>query len=798
MDYRPKTSGTQVAGGASAAGTLTQEPKNTGKQGRRAGKDQGGSADVSVKRAGTPALPGAEFQRGRWDKTTDVRDFVFRNYTPYDGDESFLEGPTARTKKLWEKVLALYDEERRRGGVYDIDTTTISTITSHGPGYIDQKLEVIVGLQTDEPLKRAIKPLGGVKIVEKACADAGRELDPQVREIFSKYRKTHNDAVFDNYTEEILRARHTGLITGLPDNYSRGRIIGDYRRVALYGIDRLIAAKQEDRRTLDEYPSGGATLRLREEIAEQIRALADMKRLAAAYGFELGRPAENAREAVQWVYFGYLAAIKEQDGAAMSLGSVSNFLDVYIERDLQRGALDEAGAQELIDDFVIKLRLVRHLRPHSYDEIFAGDPVWVTEALAGVGIDGRHKVTKTSYRFLQTLNNLGPAPEPNLTVLWSARLPRPFKLFCAKVSAQTSSIQYENDDLMRLMGGDDYSISCCVSMLRNGSEMQFFGARCNLGKALLYALNEGRDELTGETVVPNIAPLKSNPLDYTEVKERFGQVVRWTVKTYIEAMNIIHAMHDRYYYERAQMALLDTTLTRYMAFGVAGLSVVTDSLSAIRYAKVTAKRDRKGLTTGFTIEGDFPKFGNDDPRVDGRATDLVSGFISELRKHKIYRDAIPTLSALTITSNVMYGKKTGATPDGRKKGEPYAPGANPMHGRDERGAIAALNSVAQLPYTECRDGISNTFSIVPSALGRSEEDRLNNLVGLLDGYFAKGAHHLNVNVLDRKTLLEAMKHPERYPQLTIRVSGYAVHFSKLSPAHQKEVIARTFHEAMGE
>lgn len=737
------------------------------------------------------------FNRGRWDKTIDVRDFIFRNYTPYDGDEGFLAGPTDRTCKLWDKVTALYAAEREKGGVLDIDTSTISTITSHGPGTIDRELELIVGLQTDAPLKRAIKPMGGIKIVEHACAEAGRTLDPAVREIFSKYRKTHNEAVFDNYTEEILRARHHGLITGLPDNYSRGRIIGDYRRVALYGVDRLIAAKQEDRRAMDDQPSGGPTLRLREEIAEQLRALADMKRLGAAYGFDISRPAATAREAIQWIYFGFLAAIKEQDGAAMSLGSVSNFIDVYIESDLHDGILDEAGAQELIDDFVIKLRLVRHLRPNSYNEIFAGDPVWITEAIGGFGIDGRHKVTKTSYRFLQTLFNLGPAPEPNLTVLWSRHLPAAFKRFCARVSLETSSIQYENDDMMRVIGGDDYSISCCVSMLRNGSEMQFFGARANLAKVLLYALNAGRDEITGEMVVPNIAPLASGALDYTEVKERYAQVLRWTVKTYIESMNIIHAMHDRYYYERAQMALLDTTLTRYMAFGIAGLSVVTDSLSAIRYARVTAARDEGGLTRGFEIEGNFPKYGNDDDRVDGRASDLVSGFIAELRKHKIYRDAIPTLSVLTITSNVMYGQKTGATPDGRAAGAPFAPGANPMHGRDESGALAALNSVASLPYTECRDGISNTFTIVPAALGREVGDRLGNLIGLLEGYFVKGGHHLNINVLDRATLEQALEHPEEYPQLTIRVSGYAVHFTKLTRAQQKEVIARTFHEAMG-
>ena len=735
------------------------------------------------------------FIRGRWDKTIDVRDFINRNYTPYDGDGAFLKGPTSRTKALWNKCLKLFEQERKKGGVYDVDTQTVSTITSHKPGYIDKKMEIIKGLQTDQPLKRAIKPLGGIRLVEEACEDYGYKLSPRIKEIYTKYRKTHNDAVFDAYTSDILKARHTGLITGLPDNYSRGRIIGDFRRVALYGIKKLIAAKNNDKKTLEDGSTQEA-IKLREEIAEQITALEDIITLGKMYGFDLSRPAENAREAVQWIYLAYLAAVKEQDGAAMSLGSVSNFLDIYIENDLNKGLLTEEEAQELIDDFVIKLRLVRHLRTKSYSEIFAGDPVWVTESIGGVGIDGRHKITKSSYRFLQTLYNLGAAPEPNLTVLWSSRLPEAFKEFCARVSIKTSSIQYENDDMMRLIGGDDYSISCCVSLLKNGSEMQYFGARCNLPKVLLYALNEGRDEITGEKVVPDIAPIQSNPLDHGEVKEKFLQVLRWTVKNYVEALNIIHCAHDTYYYERAQMALLDSELTRYMAFGIAGLSVVADSLSAIRYAKVRAVRNKKNLTTSFKIEGDFPKFGNDDDRVDGRAVDLVSVFLAELKKHKLYRGSLPAISILTITSNVMYGKKTGATPDGRQKGLPFAPGANPMHGRDDNGIIASLNSVAGIPYTECRDGISNTFSALPEALGRTPENRISNLKGLLDGYFMKGAHHLNINVIDRETLKDAIKHPHKYPQLTIRVSGYAVHFNKLSLEQQREVLARTFHENM--
>jgi len=735
------------------------------------------------------------FERGRWDKAIDVRDFINRNYTPYDGDGSFLRGPTKRTKALWAKCAKLYDEEKAAGGVLDVDTDTVSTITSHKAGYIDEAHELIKGLQTDKPLKRAVKPLGGIKLAERACSDYGYTLSARISEIYTKYRKTHNDAVFDSYTTDIIRARRTGIITGLPDYYSRGRIIGDYRRVALYGIKKLISAKKKDKHALEDY-TNEETIKLRSELADQIQALEDIQELGGIYGFEISRPAETAKEAIQWTYIAYLASIKEQDGAAMSLGSVSNFFDIYIKNDMKKGSLTEECAQELLDDFVIKLRMVRHLRAKSYSEIFAGDPVWVTESIGGMSIDGRHKITKTSYRFLQTLHNLGPAPEPNITILWSSRIPDNFKKFAAGISIKTSSIQYENDDMMRLIGGDDYSISCCVSLLKNGSEMQYFGARCNLAKVLLYALNEGTDEITGEKVVPNISPISMNPLDHNEVKERFTQVLKWTVKTYVEALNIIHSSHDTHYYERAQMALLDTEVTRYMAFGIAGLSVVADSFSALRYAKVTALRNKKGLTTEFKIEGSFPKFGNDDDKVDGRASDLVTTFLAELKKHKLYRNSIHTVSILTITSNVMYGRKTGATPDGREKGAPFAPGANPMHGRDASGIIASLNSVASIPYTECRDGISNTFSTVPQALGRTDDDRISNLKGLLEGYFMKGAHHLNVNVMNKETLKDAMKHPEMYPQLTIRVSGYAVHFNKLSREQQKEVLARTFHESM--
>lgn len=747
-----------------------------------------------TKKAASQVSP---FRQNLWQDEINVRDFVYTNITPYEGDASFLSGPTARTNKVWKKVSTLLKEEIAQGGVLDIDTQTISTITSHKPGYIDQKLEKIVGFQTDAPLKRAIKPFGGYRVVEAACDQNGYKLDGDVIRICRDYRKTHNDGVFDVYTEEMRKLRKTGVLTGLPDNYARGRIIGDYRRVALYGVDALIEAKQKDKDTLDG-PMTDELMRLREEVSEQIRALHMIKEMAQTYGFDISRPAETAQEAIQWTYLGYLASLKEQDGAAMSLGNVSSFFDIYIERDLAAGILTEEQAQELVDDFVIKLRLVRHLRMDEYNQLFAGDPTWVTECIGGVFKDGQHKVTKTSFRFLQTLYNLGPAPEPNLTVLWSDKLPENFKQFCAQVSMDTSSIQYENDDLMCQAGNtDDYCIACCVSMMETGKEMQFFGARCNLAKALLLALNEGKDEMLGIEMVPNIPAFQDDePLNYEEVKRQFDIAMAYLAKSYVNTMNVIHYMHDKYYYERAQLALMDTHIKRNMAFGLAGLSVVADSLSAIKFAKVTPIRNDQGITVDFKVEGEYPKYGNDDDQVDQIARDLVRDFNQELSKHHIYRDATPTLSVLTITSNVVYGKKTGATPDGRKKGEPFAPGANPMHGRDSSGAVASLNSVAKLDYMDARDGVSNTFSLVPKSLGKTKAQQLDNLVGLLDGYFGKQAHHLNVNVLNRETLLKAMEHPEEYPQLTIRVSGYAVNFIRLSPEQQREVLARTFHESM--
>ncbi|MEN9220539.1 MAG: formate C-acetyltransferase [Thermostichales cyanobacterium GMQP_bins_62] len=734
-----------------------------------------------------------EWVGGLWQTQIDVRDFIQRNYTPYTGDGSFLVGPTERTTQLWNQVKDLMALEREKG-VLAADTAIPSTITSHAPGYINRELEQIVGLQTDQPLKRAIMPFGGIRVVEGSLTAYGYELDPQTREIFTRYRKTHNDGVFDAYTEEMRRCRRSGIITGLPDAYGRGRIIGDYRRVALYGVDRLIAAKREEKAALDLDTMEEGTIRLREELAEQIKALQELKAMAASYGFDIGRPAQTAQEAVQWLYFAYLGAVKEQNGAAMSLGRVSTFLDIFIERDLQAGILTEAAAQELIDHFVMKLRMVRFLRTPDYNELFSGDPTWVTEAIGGMGIDGRPLVTRTSFRFLQTLVNLGPAPEPNLTVLWSERLPEAFKRFCAQISIQTSSIQYENDDLMRPYWGDDYGIACCVSAMRIGKQMQFFGARVNLAKCLLYAINGGRDEKTGEQVAPAYAPITGEVLDYEEVWPRFVQMMAWLAKTYANTMNIIHYMHDKYCYERLEMALHDRDIVRTMAYGMAGLSVVADSLSAIKYARVRVIRDARGLAVDYVVDGDFPKYGNNDDRVDQLAVQVVKTFMAELRKHKTYRDAIPTQSILTITSNVVYGKKTGNTPDGRRAGEPFAPGANPMHGRDTRGAIAALASVAKLPYSEALDGISNTFSIVPAALGRTEADRIDNLVNLLDGYIHDGGFHLNVNVLNRETLLDAMEHPERYPQLTIRVSGYAVNFVKLTREQQLDVINRTFHQ----
>lgn len=736
------------------------------------------------------------FKAGEWEKVINVGDFLSHNLTPYNGGPDFLKGPSEKTEKLWQIVKDLLKKEFEKGRVLDVDTSTISTVVSHKPGYIQKELEVIVGLQTDAPLKRAIKPFGGIRVVEQACEEYGYKLDPNVCEIFTKYRKTHNDGVFDAYTEEMKKYRSSGVITGLPDNYARGRIIGDYRRVALYGIDRLIEEKQKDfNQKLGEMSD--ERIREREEISDQIDALGEIREMAKSYGFDISKPAQNTLEAIQWTYFAYLAALKQQDGAAMSLGNVCGFFDVYIEKDLAEGNLTEEGAQELIDQFIIKLRLVRQLRMKEYDEIFAGDPTWLTASLAGMFLDGRHKVTKTTYRFLQSVYNLGPSAEPNLTILWSKDMPDKFKRFAAKVSIDTSSIQYENDDLMREIADcDDYAISCCVSQQKNGKQMQFFGARCNLAKTLLLALNEGRDENTAVALVSGIKPVGEGPLDYNKVMEEFKKTLSYVVKIYVETMNVIHFMHDKYYYESVQMALLDSDLDRLMAFGIAGLSVVADSLSAIKYTKVTPLRDGKGITKEFKIEGDFPKYGNDIDLVDLIARDLVDSFNAELQKHHIYRNATPTLSILTITSNVMYGHVTGATPDGRASGAPFAPGANPMHGRDTKGAVASLNSVAKIDFANARDGISNTFSIVPRALGANKKEQIENLVALLDGYFAKGAQHLNVNVLNKETLLKAIDHPEEYPQLTIRVSGYAVNFVKLSREHQQEVLARTFFESM--
>ena len=736
-----------------------------------------------------------QFIEGPWTSGINVTDFVHRNLTSYEGDASFLVGPTQRTTKIWNLCLQALEEERANGGVRSFDPDTVSTITSHKAGYIDKENELIVGLQTDELLRRASKPFGGIKVVEKACAENGKEVNPRVKDIFTHYRKTHNDGVFDVYTEEIRRFRSLGFLTGLPDNYARGRIIGDYRRLALYGIDRLIEAKTADLKGLTG-PMTDARIRLREEVAEQIKALKDIKVMGEYYGLELGRPAYTAQEAVQWVYMAYLAAVKEQDGAAMSLGNVSSFLDIYIEHDLKHGLIDETFAQELIDQFVIKLRMVRHLRMGSYNDIFAGDPTWVTESIGGRFNDGRTKVTKTSFRFLQTLYNLGPSPEPNLTVLWSPELPEGFKNFCAKVSVDTSSIQYENDTLMReVRGSDDYGIACCVSYQDIGRQIQFFGARCNLAKALLLAINGGRCENTGTVMVEGIPVLQSDVLNFEEVMHNYKMVLKEIARVYNEAMNIIHYMHDKYYDEKAQMAFIDTDPRINLAYGVAGLSIAIDSLSAIKNAKVTAKRNDIGLTEGFDIQGEFPCFGNNDDRVDHLGVDLVYYFSEELKKLPVYKNARPTLSLLTITSNVMYGKKTGATPDGREKGVAFAPGANPMHGRDKSGAIASLSSVAKLRYRDSQDGISNTFSIVPKSLGPTDEERVENLVTMMDGYFTKGAHHLNVNVLNREMLEDAMEHPEKYPQLTIRVSGYAVNFIKLSREHQLEVISRSFHQS---
>jgi formate C-acetyltransferase len=734
-----------------------------------------------------------DFTLGSWTTEIDVKDFIHHNYTPYQGNGDFLAPPTAQTQQLWHKVADLMALEREKG-VLDVDTTTPSSITAHEAGYIDAELEQIVGLQTDKPLKRAIMPYGGIRVVKAGLESYGYHLAPQTEAIFTKYRKTHNDGVFDVYTTEMRKARKSGIITGLPDAYGRGRIIGDYRRVALYGVDRLIDDKKTQQASLELDSMEEPTIRLREELSDQIRALFELKEMAAKYGFDVSQPAKNSKEAVQWVYFGYLAAVKEQNGAAMSLGRVSTFLDSYFERDLAQGQTTEGELQELIDHFVMKLRLVRFLRTPDYNALFSGDPTWVTEAIAGMGTDGRTLVTKSSYRFLHTLSTLGTAPEPNLTVLWSEHLPESFKQFCAKISSDTSSIQYENDDLMRPIYGDDYAIACCVSAMRIGKQMQFFGARVNLAKALLYAINGGKDETSGVQVTPSFAPITTDYLDYNVVSDRLHQMMEWLAKTYINTLNVIHYMHDKYCYERLEMALHDRDVYRTMACGIAGLSVVADSLSAVKYAKVRVIRNEQGLAVDYQIEGDYPQYGNNDDRVDNLAIEIVERFMKEIRKHKTYRDAVPTQSVLTITSNVVYGKKTGSTPDGRKAGEPFAPGANPMHGRDHCGAIASLSSVAKLPYNDCQDGISNTFSIVPNALGRQEGDRTNNLVNLLDGYFHDGGHHINVNALDRSTLLDAMEHPEKYPQLTVRVSGYAVNFIKLTHEQQMDVINRTFHE----
>jgi len=729
---------------------------------------------------------------GDWCNKIDVRDFIQKNYTMYDKDESFLEPISEKTKKVWDKCLEALKKELQKG-VLDIDTTRVSGINSYDAGYIDKDNEVIVGLQTDELLKRIVNPYGGIRMVYNSLEAYGYKLDKKIDKYFNEFRKTHNQGVFDVYTPEIRKARKVGLLTGLPDAYGRGRIIGDYRRIALYGIDYLIEEKEKDRNNL----KGKMTedlIRLREEVTEQTRALAEIKEMASKYGCDISLPARNAIEAVQWTYFGYLAAIKENNGAAMSLGRTATFLDIYIERDLKEGIITESEAQELIDQFVIKLRMARHLRTPEYDELFSGDPTWVTESIGGVGIDGRPLVTKSSYRMLHTLINLGPAPEPNLTVLWSNKLPEAFKKYCAKISIETDSIQYENDDIMRPIYGDDYAIACCVSAMRVGKQMQFFGARCNLAKALLYSINGGIDEVKGIKVLDGYEIMNDEVLDYEKVKASYYKVLEDVAELYVDTMNIIHYMHDKYAYEKGQMALHDTIVERLMAFGVAGLSVATDSLSAIKYAKVKPIRNEEGIAVDFEIEGDFPKYGNDDDRVDGIATELLEKFYNELCRHPLYRDAKHTLSVLTITSNVVYGEKTGSTPDGRKKGVAFAPGANPMHERDINGALASLNSVAKLDYTcYCRDGVSNTFSIIPDALGSEEEVRIKNLVEILDGYFMQGAHHLNVNVLTRETLIDAMENPEKYPLLTIRVSGYAVRFNRLTKKQQEEVISRTFH-----
>ncbi|MGE1130412.1 formate C-acetyltransferase [Bacillus wiedmannii] len=735
------------------------------------------------------------FKGEKWKAEIDVRDFILNNVNVFEGDESFLAGATEATKQLWDQVMDLTTKERENGGVLDMDTKIVSSITSHEPGYLNKDIEKVVGFQTEKPFKRSLQPYGGIRMAEQACESYGYEMDKELSRIFRDWRKTHNQGVFDAYTPEMKAARKSGVITGLPDAYGRGRIIGDYRRVALYGIDHLIEVKKADLNLTGGVMSED-TMRLREELSEQMRALQELKQMAASHGFDISKPATNTQEAFQWLYFAYLAAIKEQNGAAMSLGRTSTFLDIYIERDLANGTLTEEEVQEIVDHFIMKLRLVKFARTPDYNELFSGDPTWVTESIGGIALDGRPLVTKNSFRFLHTLDNLGPAPEPNLTVLWSKQLPQNFKNYCAKMSIKTSAIQYENDDIMRADYGDDYGIACCVSAMRIGKQMQFFGARANLAKALLYAINGGKDEKSKAQVGPEYAPITSEVLDYEEVMRKFDITMEWLAGLYLNTLNVIHYMHDKYSYERIEMALHDTNVLRTMATGIAGLSVVADSLSAIKHAKVKPIRDENGIAVDFEIEGDFPKYGNNDDRVDEIAVNLVKTFMNKLRKHKTYRNSVHTMSILTITSNVVYGKKTGNTPDGRRTGEPFAPGANPMHGRDTKGALASLLSVAKLPYEDAQDGISNTFSIIPKALGKEDDVQVRNLVSMLDGYAVKEGHHLNINVFNRETLMDAMEHPEKYPQLTIRVSGYAVNFIKLTREQQIDVINRTMHESM--
>ena len=735
------------------------------------------------------------FKGNVWKEEINVRDFIQNNYTEYKGDESFLKGATERTKYLMKNIQGLFALERQFGGVLEIDAATVSSLTSYSPGYIDKENEIIVGMQTNRPLKRGVCPFGGIRMARQACSAYGYKLSEKIEEEFH-YRTTHNDGVFRAYTDEMRKARKCHVITGLPDAYGRGRIIGDYRRVALYGIDRLIEEKKKDKESLSCGVFDTVQTRLHEELYQQIAFLGKLKEMAQMYGFDISGPAENAREAIQWTYFAYLGAIKEQNGAAMSLGRVSTFFDIYIERDIAAGILTEEGAQELMDDFVIKLRIARHLRTPEYNELFGGDPMWITEAIGGMGEDGRTLVTKNCFRMLNTLYTLGSSPEPNLTILWSTQLPEAFKRYCAKVSADTDSIQYENDDVMRPRYGDDYAIACCVSAMKLGKQMQFFGARCNLAKLLLIAINGGYDTTSGMHIGPQMSVLEGDKLDFDTVMERYDIYIQWLSRLYVNTMNVIHYMHDKYCYEKTQMALHDTDVDRLMAFGIAGLSVVADSLSAIKFADVNTIRDENGFIVDFNTVGEFPTYGNDDDRVDLIAKDMTHRFITELRKTPAYRKAEHTLSVLTITSNVMYGKNTGATPDGRKSAEPFAPGANPMHNREKNGALASLNSVAKISYDDCRDGVSNTFTITPEALGRTEDERIGNLVNILDGYFSKNAHHINVNVLNRETLMDAYENPEKYPNLTIRVSGYAVNFHKLSREQQKEVISRTFHESI--